>query len=149
MIAKWPRLPRPVRRRWKEVNQALPERVRELSQANRAATRDELVNAKLHYFLAAGVDEQEIGDLSLEKMPNPILHRFGLAEDGRVPVYASKTKYTALVLNLQSLARNCNRSNYADFIDYDDSGVRAGLLIKSHRSGPGPHIHVVRGRRNQ
>ena len=132
-----------------EVNQALPERVRELSQANRAATRDELVNAKLHYFLAAGVDEQEIGDLSLDKMPNPILHRFGLAEDGRVPVYASKTKYTALVLNLGSLARNRNRSNYADFIDYDDSGVRAGLLIKSHRSGPGPHIHVVRGRRNQ
>ncbi|CAE7204581.1 unnamed protein product, partial [Symbiodinium necroappetens] len=34
-----------------EVNQALPERVRELSQANCAATRDELVNAKLHYFL--------------------------------------------------------------------------------------------------
>ena len=30
------------------------------------------MNAMLHYFLAAGVDDDELGDLSLERMPKPI-----------------------------------------------------------------------------
>ena len=84
----------------------------------------------LHYFLAAGVDEEELGDLSLETMPNPM----GPAEDGPVPVYASKTKYSVLVLNLGSFARSRKKtapSTYSDIIYYDDSGESVGLLIKS------------------
>ena len=49
-------------------------------------------SALLHYFLVAGVDEEEIGDLSLDKMPSPLFHRFGLAEDSPVPVFTSETK---------------------------------------------------------
>ena len=37
----------------------------------------------LHYFLAAGVDDDELGDLSFERMPKPI----GPAEEGPVPIY--------------------------------------------------------------
>ena len=48
----------------------------------------------LHYFLAAGMDEEDPGDLSLERMPNPV----GPAEDGPIAIYTSKTKYTVLVL---------------------------------------------------
>ena len=73
-----------------EVNRTLL--IRELNRARRAATREELMNAMLRYFLAAGVDEEEIGDLSLERMPNPALHRFGRAGDGQVPIYTSRTK---------------------------------------------------------
>ena len=40
------------------------------------------MNAMLHYFLAAGVDDDELGDLSLERMPKPI----GPAEEGPVPI---------------------------------------------------------------
>ena len=56
------------------------------------------------------------------------------AEEGFVPIYTSKAKCTALVLNLGSFARNRKRtvpSTYSDVIDYDDSGESAGLLIKS------------------
>ena len=60
------------------------------------------MNAMLHYFLAAGVDDEELGDLSLERMPRPI----GPAEDGPVPIYNSRTKYSALILNVGSFARN-------------------------------------------
>ncbi|CAE7510587.1 unnamed protein product, partial [Symbiodinium microadriaticum] len=74
---------------------------RAMARASRAR-EEELMNAMLHYFLAAGVDEEELGDLSLETMPNPM----GPAEDGPVPVYASKTKYSVLVLNLGSFARS-------------------------------------------
>ncbi|OLQ10786.1 hypothetical protein AK812_SmicGene5492 [Symbiodinium microadriaticum] len=96
----------------------------------RSASREELMNAMLHYFLAAGVDDDELGDLSLERMPKPI----GPAEEGPVAIYNSRTKYTALVLNLGSFARNRKRtapSLYSDIIDYDDSGESVGLLIKS------------------
>ena len=65
-----------------EVNHMLLERVRELNRDRRSASREELMNATLHYFLAAGVDEDELGDLSLERMPNP----FGPAEEGPVPI---------------------------------------------------------------
>ena len=75
-----------------EVNRTLLERIRELNRARRAATREEFMNAMLRYFLAAGVDEEEIGDLSLERMPNPALHRFGRAGDGQVPIYTGRTK---------------------------------------------------------
>ena len=44
-----------------DVNHALLERVRERNRATRAATREELMNAMLHYLLAAGVDEEETG----------------------------------------------------------------------------------------
>ncbi|CAE7658140.1 unnamed protein product, partial [Symbiodinium sp. KB8] len=117
-----------------EVHEALLTRVSELSQAKRPATREELNAMLRHYCLAAGVDAAEIGDLSLDKMPNPTLHLFGLAEDGPVPIYTSKTKYSALILNLRNFVRgrNCSApSIYADHIDYDDSGASMGVLIKS------------------
>ena len=117
-----------------EVHEALLTRVSELSQAKRPATREELNAMLRHYCLAAGVDAAEIGDLSLDKMPNPSLHLFGLAEDGPVPIYTSKTKYSALILNLRNFVRgrNCSApSIYADHIDYDDSGASMGVLIKS------------------
>ena len=88
-----------------ETQDALRERVKELSDTGNPATCEELMRAMLHYFLAAGVDEDEIGDVSLDKMPNPQLHRFGLAEDAPVPVYTCKSKYTALIANLGSFVR--------------------------------------------
>ena len=88
------------------------------------------MNAMLHYFLAVGVDDDELGDLSLERMPKPI----GPAEEGPVPIYNCRSKYTALVLNLGSFARNRKRSApsaFSEIIDYDDSGESVGLLLKS------------------
>ena len=61
-----------------ELNHMLLERLRELNKGRRSASREELMNAMLHYFLAAGVDDDELGDLSLERMPKPI----GPAEEG-------------------------------------------------------------------
>ena len=113
-----------------ELNQKLFERLRELNQNRRSASREELMNAMLHYFLAAGVDDDELGDLSLERMPKPI----GPAEEGPVPIYNSRSKYTALVLNLGSFARNRKRSTpsaFSGIIDHDDSGESVGLLLKS------------------
>ncbi|CAE7861040.1 unnamed protein product, partial [Symbiodinium necroappetens] len=49
-----------------ELNHMLLERLRELNRDRRSAGREELINAMLHYFLAAGVDDDELGDLSLE-----------------------------------------------------------------------------------
>ena len=63
------------------------------------------MNAMLHLFLGVGVDEEEVGDLSLDKMSNPQLFRYGLGEDGPVPIYTSKTMYTALILNLGNFIR--------------------------------------------
>ena len=71
-----------------------------LAFSSNPASREELMNAMLHFFLGSGVDEEEIGDLSLEKMPIPQLHRFGLAENGPVPVFTRKSKYAALIVNL-------------------------------------------------
>ena len=108
----------------------LLERLQELNRDPRSASREELMNAMLHYFLAAGVDDDELGDLSFERMPRPI----GPAEEGPVPIYNSRTKYTAWVLNLGSFARNRKRtapSLYSNIIDYDDSGESVGILIKS------------------
>ena len=79
-----------------EMNQTLLTRLRELNQNRRSASREELMNAMLHYFLAVGPDDDELGELSLERMPKPI----GPAEEGPVPIYSSRSKYTALVLNL-------------------------------------------------
>ena len=113
-----------------ELNQQLLFRLRELNESRRSASREELMNAMLHYFLAAGVDDTELGDLSLERMPKPI----GPAEEGPVPIYHSRSRYTALILNLGSFARNRKRtapSAYADIIDYDVSGESAGPLLKS------------------
>ena len=76
------------------------------------------------------MDDDELGDLSLERMPRPM----GPAEEGPVPIYNSRSKYTALVLNLGSFARNRKRaapSIFSDIIDYDDSGESVGLLLKS------------------
>ena len=88
------------------------------------------MNAMLHYFLAAGVDDDELGGLSFERMPKPI----GPAEEGPVPIYNSRSKYTALVLNLGSFARNRKRSTpsaFSGIIDHDDSGESVGPLLKS------------------
>ena len=77
----------------------LLQNVKELHESGKPATREELLNATLHLFLGVGVDEEEVGDLSLDKMSNPQLFRYGLGEDGPVqPIYTSKTKYTALIL---------------------------------------------------
>ena len=108
----------------------LLQRLRELNQSRRSASREELMNAMLHYFLAVGVDDHELGGLSLERMARPM----GPAEEGPVPIYNSRSKYTALVLNLASFARNRKRtapSTFSDIIDYDDSGESVGLLLKS------------------
>ena len=113
-----------------ELNHMLLQRLRELNQNRRSASREELMNATLHYFLAVGVDDDELGDLSLERMPRPM----GPAEEGPVPYYISRSKYTALVLNLGSFARNRKHtapSVFSEIIDYDDSGESVGLLLKS------------------
>ena len=59
----------------------------ELDQSGKPASREGLMHATLHYFQAASVDEEEIGDLSRDKMPSPRLHRFGFAEDSPIPVF--------------------------------------------------------------
>ena len=113
-----------------ELNQKLIQRLRELNRDRRSASREELMNAMLHYFLAVGVDDDELGDLSLERMPKPM----GPAEEGPVPIYNSRSKYTALILNLGSFARNRKRSTpsvFSEIIDHDDSGESVGLLLKS------------------
>eukprot|EP00439_Symbiodinium_sp_Y106_P030437 s1316_g3.t1 len=117
-----------------EVQDALRVRVKELSDTGNPATREELMHAMLHYFLAAGIDEEEIGDLSLDKIPNPQLHRFGLAEDAPVPVYTCKSKYTALIANLGSFVRGRKRtapSAYSGYPDFDDTRPSKGSLISS------------------
>ena len=125
-----------------ELNQTLLKRLRELNQNRRSASREELMNAMLHYFLAVGVDDDELGDLSLERMPKPI----GPAEEGPVPIYSSRSKYTALVLNLGSFVRNRKRSTpsvFSEIIDHDDSGESVGLLLKSIAHAKA-HIFMLR-----
>ena len=117
-----------------EVQEALRGRVKELSDTGNLAAREELMNAMLHYFLAAGVDEEEIGDLSLDKMPNPQLHRLGLAEDSPVPVFTCKSKYAALIANLGSFIRGRKQtapSAFSDYLDFDSTRPSKGSLIKS------------------
>ena len=80
------------------------------------------------------MDEDEVGDLSLDKMPTPQLFRYGVGEEGPVPIYTSKTKYTALILNLGNFVRGRKRSapsSFSDYIEYDSSGDSKGALIKS------------------
>ena len=117
-----------------EVQENLLRKVRELHESGRPATREELLNAMLHLFLSAGVDEDEVGDLSLDKVPTPQLFRYGVGEEGPVPIYTSKTKYTALILNLGNFVRGRKRSapsSFSDYIEYDSSGDSKGALIKS------------------
>ena len=73
-----------------EVQENLLQKVKELHESGNPATREELLNAMLHLFLSAGVDEEEVGNLSLDKMPNSQLFRYGLGEAGPVPIYTSK-----------------------------------------------------------
>ena len=68
-----------------EVQENLLQKVRELHESGRPATREELLNAMLHLFLSAGVDEDEVGDLSLDKMPTPQLFRYGVRRRGACP----------------------------------------------------------------
>ena len=92
------------------------------------------MNAMLHYFLAAGVDEDEIGDFSLYKMPNPQLHRFGLAEDAPAPVFMRKSKCAALIANLGSFTRGRKQtapSAFSDYLDFDTTRPSKGSLMKS------------------
>ena len=105
-----------------DVQENLLRKVRELHESGRPATREELLNAMLHLFLGVGVDEVEVGDLSLDKVPNPQLFRYGLGEEGPVPIYTSKTKYTALILNLGNFVRGRKKSapsTFSDYIEYD------------------------------
>ena len=92
------------------------------------------MNAMLHYFLGAGVDEEDIGNLSLEKMPIPQLHRFGLAEDSPVPVFTCKSIYVALIVSLGSFARGRKQtapSAFSQHLEYDYSQPSKGSLVKS------------------
>ena len=117
-----------------EVQENLLQKVKELHESGKPATREDLLNAMLHLFLGVGVDEEEVGDLSLDKMSNPQLFRYGLGEDGPVPIYTSKTKYTALILNLGNFIRGRKKtapSTFSDYIEYDSSGDSRGALIKS------------------
>ena len=117
-----------------EVQENLLQKVKALHESGKPATREELLNAMLHLFLSVGVDEEEVGDLSLDKMPNSQLFRYGLGEDGPVPIYTSKTKYTALILNLGNFIRGRKKtapSTFSDYIEYDSSGDSRGALIKS------------------
>eukprot|EP00439_Symbiodinium_sp_Y106_P014425 s3642_g2.t1 len=102
-----------------EVLEALQERVKDLSESGNPATREELMNAMLHYFLAAGVDEEDIGDLSLDKIPSPQLHRFGLAEDSPVPVFTRKSKYAALIVNFVRGRKQTAPFAFSQHLDYD------------------------------
>ncbi|CAE7255859.1 unnamed protein product [Symbiodinium sp. CCMP2456] len=117
-----------------EVMSGLIEKVKELDSQRKPATREELLNYMLHTFLCMGVSQEEIGDLSLDKMPSPQLFRFGFAEDAPVPVYTSKTKYAAMVLNLSNFSRGRKQSApsvFSDNIDWDVTGTSRGSLIKS------------------
>ena len=119
-----------------DIRSTILNRVRELSRSGRPATRAELMNSMLHHVLAAGVDEDEIGDLSPDKMPSPTLHCVGLSEDGPVPVYTSKTKFSALILNLRNLSRGRKRpapSAYAA-----GRGTPSSSAIVIHDSGDYP-----------
>ena len=98
-----------------EVQENLLQKVKELHESGKPATREELLNAMLHLFLSVGGDEEEVGDLSLDKMPNPQLFRYGLGEDGPVPIYTSKTKYTALILNLGNFIRGRKKTAPSSF----------------------------------
>ena len=117
-----------------EVLEALQERVTELSESGNPATREELMCAMLHYFLAAGGDEEDIGDVSLDKMPSPQHHRFGLAEDGPVPVFTCKSKYAAFIASLGSFVRGRKQtapSTFSDHFGFDSSRPSKGSLVKS------------------
>eukprot|EP00439_Symbiodinium_sp_Y106_P049039 s5925_g6.t1 len=108
-----------------DVQENLLRKVRELHESGRPATREELLNAMLHLFLGVGVDEEEVGDLSLDKMSNPQLFRYGLGEEGPVPIYTSTTKYTALILNLGNFVRGRKKSapsTFSDYIELDTGG---------------------------
>ena len=117
-----------------EVQEALSEKAISLSKSGNPASREELMNAMLHFFLGSGVDEEEIGDLSLEKMPIPQLHCFGLAEDGPVPVFTCKSKYAALIVNLGSFSwgrKQTAPSAFSAHLEYDYSQPSKGSLVKS------------------
>ena len=114
-----------------ELNQQLLERLRELNKSRQSASREELMNAMLHYFLAVGVAWTTgiSGTSHLRGCRNLSV----LPKRGQFPIYNSRSKYTALVLNLGSFARNRKRSapsTFSNIIDYDDSGESVGLLLK-------------------
>ena len=97
----------------------LRERLRELNQGRRSASWEELMNAMLHYFLAAGVDDDELGDLSLERMPKPLPKRGrfpsitarpwfsiweALLEIGRAPHHRSTPTSSIITIRVKALA---------------------------------------------
>ena len=117
-----------------EVQENLLQRVKGLHESGNPATREELLNAMLHLFLSAGVDEEEVGNLSLDKMPNPQLFRYGLGEDGLFPSTPPRPNIPALILNLGNFIRGRKKtapSTFSDYIEYDSSGDSSGALIKS------------------
>ena len=67
-------------------------------------------------------------------MPIPQLHRFGLAEDGPVPVFTCKSKCAALIVNLGSFSRGRKQtaeSAFSQHLEYDYSQPSKGSLVKS------------------
>ncbi|CAE7751515.1 unnamed protein product [Symbiodinium sp. KB8] len=102
------------------------------------------MSAMLHYFLAAGVDEEQLGDLFLERMPSPIRP----AEDEPVPIYTSRTKYSALVLNLGSFARNRKKTageinaQELDFLHWETVRNPNGENFWSDATNKATHMNV-------
>ncbi|CAE7240723.1 unnamed protein product, partial [Symbiodinium sp. CCMP2456] len=132
-----------------EAQEALLEKVKSLRKDDQPATWEELLNAMLHYSLGAGVDEEEIGDLSLDKIPNPALFRFGLAEDGPVPIYTNL--YLQVQIHRTDPQWNQSRgrkrtapSVFSNYIDYDNSGESKGALTKSIAQSKS-HLFMLRG----
>ena len=57
------------------------------------ASRTELMNAMLYYFIGCSISLSEIGDLSLDKILDPRVHNFGLHEDDPIPIYTSRNRF--------------------------------------------------------
>ena len=118
-----------------EIEAMLLQKVKDLKNAGTPATRNELASAMLHHFLSGSVDQDDLGDLTLVEISDPRQNRFGLGEDGPVPVYTSRSKYSVLVLNMGNLARGRKMSVpsvYRDLLNWDDtSGSDRNLFIRA------------------
>ena len=68
------------------------------------------MNAMLHYFIGCSVSLSEIGDLSLDKIPDPWVHNFGLHKDDPIPIYTLRSSCTILTVNLGNFIRGRKRT---------------------------------------
>ena len=123
-----------VREKILEVQVSLLEKLQELKQSSRGASRTELMNAMLHYFIGCSISLSEVGDLSLDKIPDPRVHNFGLHEDDPIPIYTSRSSCTILPVNLGNFIRGGKRtvpSVFRDVIDESMDEETVCPLVKS------------------